>query len=79
MARLSRRSYERMRVTVLNFLDENIFNLSIGNCIAVLGPLIESWDIDLTTFSMDIVFNRSVVSHPLKKFEFVERPPPILR
>jgi len=74
MARLSRRSYEHMRVTVLNFLDANIFNLSIENCTAFLGPLIESWDIDLTTFSMDIVLNRRVASNPLKKFEFVERP-----
>ena len=75
MARLSGRSYEQVRVTVLDFLDANIFNLSSENCISFLGPLIESWDIDLATFSMDIVLNRRIASEHLKTFEFMERPP----
>ena len=79
VARLSHRSYDELRVIVLEFLDTTIFNLSIENCVSFLGPLLESWDIDLTTFGMDIVLNHRVVPGHRKKFEFVERElePPI--
>src|SRR5208283_5760386 len=60
VARLGHRSYEQMRVTVLEFLDEDVFNLSPQNCLAFLRPLIRSWDIDLTTFGMDIILNHRV-------------------
>jgi len=58
VARLSGRSYEEMRVIILEFLDTNVFNVSIENCVSFLDPLIESWDIDLATFGMEIVLNR---------------------
>jgi hypothetical protein len=75
VARLSGRSYEQMRVLVLEFLDTDIFNLSVEHCVAFLDPLIESWDIDLATFGMEIVLNRRLASEPVKKFAFVEREP----
>ena len=75
VARLSHQSYEQMRVIVLEFLDTNIFNLSSENCVSFFNPLIESWDIDLATFGMEIVLNRRVAPGHLKKFEFVEREP----
>jgi len=75
VAQLSGRSYEQIRVMVLEFLDTDIFNLSIEHCVAFLDPLIESWDIDLATFDMEIVLNRRLAPGPLKKFEFVERKP----
>jgi len=75
VARLSNRSYEEMRVMVLEFLDTDIFNVSIENCLAFLDPLIESWDIDLATFAMEIVLNRRVAPGEPKRFEFVEREP----
>jgi len=75
VARLSKKSYPQMRVTVLRFLDTTIFDLSNESCIAFLNPLIESWDIDLATFSMEIVLNRRVVPVHQKTFEFVERGP----
>ncbi|MEK7853743.1 MAG: XRE family transcriptional regulator, partial [candidate division NC10 bacterium] len=37
--------------------------------------LIESWDIDLATFGVEIVLNRRLAPEPLRKFEFVEREP----
>jgi hypothetical protein len=40
-----------------------------------LDPLIESWDIDLATFGMEIVLNRRLTSEPVKKFAFVEWEP----
>jgi transcriptional regulator with XRE-family HTH domain len=73
VAELGSRSYEEMRVIVLEFLDTDIFHLSRENCIAFLDPLIESWDIDLTTFALDIVLNPRVVSGHVKRFEFIER------
>ncbi|OLE36832.1 MAG: transcriptional regulator, partial [Candidatus Rokubacteria bacterium 13_1_20CM_2_70_7] len=73
VARLSDRSYEQMRVTVLEFLDTDIFNLSIEHCVAFLDPLIESWSIDLATFDMEIVLNRRLAPGPPKKFGFIER------
>ncbi len=75
VARLSGRSYEEMRVIILEFLDTDIFNVSVENCASFLEPLIESWDIDLATFSMEIVLNRRLAPGHPKKFEFVEREP----
>ena len=76
VARLSDRSYEQMRVLVLEFLDTDIFNLSVEHCVAFLDPLLESWDMDLTTFGMEIVLNRRLSSEPVKQFAFVEREQP---
>jgi transcriptional regulator with XRE-family HTH domain len=75
VARLSHRSYEQMRVTILEFLDEDVFTLSPENCVAFLQPLIQSWDIDLKTFGMDIILNHRVAPGRVKKFEYVERGP----
>ena len=73
VARLSHRSYEEMRVVVLEFLDTDIFHVSAENCVAFLDPLIESWDIDLATFGLEIVLNHSVVPGQAKRFAFVEQ------
>jgi transcriptional regulator with XRE-family HTH domain len=73
VADLSGRSFEEMRVIVLEFLDTDIFHLSREHCVSFLDPLIESWDIDLATFAFDIVLNPRVVSGHVKRFEFMER------
>ena len=75
VARLTDRSYEQMRVIVLEFLEADIFNVSVENCVTFLEPLIESWDIDLATFGMEIVLNRRLAPGHPKKFEFVECEP----
>jgi len=75
VAQLSERTYEQMRVIVLEFLDTDIFHLSAEHCVAFLDPLIESWDIDIATFDMKIALNRRLAPEPLKTFEFVEREP----
>jgi transcriptional regulator with XRE-family HTH domain len=72
VARHSGRSYRQIRVVILDFLETDVFNLSVENCETFLEPLIESWDIDLPTFGMEIVLNRRLVPEHLKKFEFVE-------
>ena len=75
VARLTDRSYEQVRVIVLEFLEADIFNVSVENCVTFLDPLIESWDIDLATFGMEIVLNRRLAPGHPKRFEFVERAP----
>jgi transcriptional regulator with XRE-family HTH domain len=75
MARLAGRSYEQTRVTLLEFLDTDVFSLSPENFVSFLGPLIESWDVDLATFGMEIVLNRRIASGDPRRFEFVETGP----
>src|SRR2546422_2927872 len=75
VARLSHRRYEQMRVLVLEFLDTDIFNLSAEQCVAFLDPMIDSSDIDLGTFAVEIILSRRVARETLKKFEFIEREP----
>ena len=72
VAQLVGRSYEQMRVTVLEFLDTDIFHVSVENCDSFLDPLIEFWDIDLVSFSMEVVLNRRLAPGDPKKFEFIE-------
>ena len=73
VARHSDRSYEQMRVMVIEFLEVDVFNVSAENSLTFLDPLIESWDIDLVTFGMEIVLNRRLAPGHPKKFAFVEQ------
>jgi hypothetical protein len=70
---LGGRSFEEMRVIVLEFLDTDIFHLSREHCGCFLEPLVESWDIDLATFALDISLNSRAIPEHEKRFEFVER------
>jgi transcriptional regulator with XRE-family HTH domain len=71
-AKLSNRSYEEMRGVIFEFLDTDVFNVSIENCVSFLDPLIESWDIDLATFVIEITLNHGVASRHTRRLEFVE-------
>src|SRR6266478_828362 len=75
VTRLAGQSYEQMRVTLLEFLDTDVFSLSHENCVSFLDPLIETWDVDLTTFGMEIVLNWRIASGDPRRFEFVETGP----
>ena len=72
VAKLSGRSYAQMRVTVLEFLDTDIFHVSNEDCMSFLDPLIARWDIDLSTFDMEITLNQRLVPGEPKRFTFVE-------
>ena len=61
-----------MRVVILEFLDTDVFHVSLENCVSFLDPLIESWDIDLSGFAMQIALNRRFAPEHSKRFEFVE-------
>ena len=72
VAELGGRSYEEMRVIVLDFLETDIFHLSGENCASFLEPLIEHWDIDLATFALEVALADRVMNGNIKRFEFVE-------
>ena len=73
MAQLSGRSYEQMRVAILDFLDTDVFHVSLENCVSFLDPMIDSWDIDVKTFGIEVVLNRRLAPASLKRFEFAEQ------
>ena len=73
VAKLNKTDYPQTRVSMLQFLDATIFELSTEHCVAFLNPLIESWDIDLGTFCIEIVLNRRVARGHQKRYEFVEK------
>jgi len=70
---LSGRSYEALRVSILEFMDADAFNVSVENCESFLDPLIESWDIDLATFRMEIVLNRRLIPDYAKNLSLSKR------
>jgi transcriptional regulator with XRE-family HTH domain len=73
VAKLSGKSYAQMRVIILEFLDTDIFNISSADCISFLSPLLARWDIDLSTFDMEIVLNERLVPGEPRRFSFVEK------
>lgn len=73
VAQCSHKTYEQMRVIILEFLDTDIFNVSDEDCVSFLDPLIAAWDIDLSTFDMEIALNDGLVPGQPRKFEFVEK------
>ncbi|MFN7939648.1 MAG: helix-turn-helix transcriptional regulator [Bryobacteraceae bacterium] len=75
MAELSGRSYEQMRVAILEFLDSDVFHVSLEGCASFLEPMIDSWDVDLRTFAIDIILNPRLAPGRRKRFEFVETIP----
>ena len=75
VAELSGQGFEQTRVLILEFLDTDVFNVSLENCVSFLDPMIEFWDINLETFGMEIVLDRRVAGGHPRRFEFVEREP----
>ncbi len=67
-------SYEQARVATLEFLDTDVLDVSVDNCVAFLDPIIKSWDIDLKTFSLEFVLSPRLAPGSRKRFEFVEQP-----
>ena len=53
-------------------LTSDIFHLSAKQ-VATLDAVIESWDVDLATFSLEIVLPRRAGAERRRRFEFVER------
>jgi transcriptional regulator with XRE-family HTH domain len=75
LAKRNHRTYAQIRVAILEFLDTDVFNVSAEYCISFLDPMIDSWDIDLKTFGMEVVLNRKLATGARKRFEFAEQAP----
>jgi transcriptional regulator with XRE-family HTH domain len=71
-AKRRHKSYEEMRAMILEFLDTDVFNVSIEHCSVFLDPVIDSWDIDLKTFAMEILLNGRMASSQLMRFQYLE-------
>jgi len=63
-----------MRVIVLEFLDTDVSQISNENCVAFLEPLVESWEIDMETFDLEVRLNRELVEEPRRAFAYGEAP-----
>jgi transcriptional regulator with XRE-family HTH domain len=72
VGKLRRQSYEETRAMILEFLDTDVFNVSIEHCSAFLDPVIESWDIDLKTFAVEVFLNNRLASPRTLQFRFME-------
>jgi hypothetical protein len=75
MAEASGRAYEQMPAAILEFLDTEVFNISVETGVSFLDPIIDSWDMDLKTFGMDVLLNHRLAPGGPKRLEFVEQAP----
>ena len=70
--KLRHQPYEEIRAMILEFLDRDVFNISIEYCAAILDTVIKSWDIDLKTFAMDVLLDKRLASARIVRLQFVE-------
>lgn len=64
-------SYQR-RAAILDFLDTNVFYVTVENRVGLLDAIIHSWDIDLKNFSLEVVPHPRLGPDALRRFEFSE-------
>jgi transcriptional regulator with XRE-family HTH domain len=72
VAKLRSQSYVEIRAMILEFLDTDVFSLTINHCEAFLEPLIVSWAFDLKNFSMEIFLNKRLSATQAIIFQFLE-------
>ncbi len=73
VAQLSGQSKAGMRAMVLEFLKTDILQISAQQCASFLDPVIKSWDIDLTTFNLEIALHPRIAAAPVRRFGFIEQ------
>ena len=72
LATLSGKTSEQTVMAVQEFLNTDIYHVSSESCISFLSPVIESWDIDLDNFGIEVILNRRLTDQHVKKLAFVE-------
>ena len=72
IAQLTGQTPDQVREQSESFVEGEAFQVSDEICAAFLRLLIESWDIDLKTFHIDVIPNRKLVAGGRKRFEFTE-------
>ncbi len=75
LAQAAGRTYDQMRLAILEFLDTEALPISLENWVAFLDPMIVSWDIDLKTFAIEVLLDRRLAPATVKRFVYVEQPP----
>jgi len=75
LAGASGRSFEQMRVAVLEFLDSDVSQISLEACASFLDPMIEAWDLDLKSFRVNIALNPRLAPARRRSFAFQEVDP----
>ncbi len=72
IAHLSGQSYENMRVAMIEFLDADIFSVSAENWVPFLESMIDAWEMDLKTFSIEVTLSPLLSHRGVRRFEFAE-------
>jgi len=75
LAGASGRSFEQMRVAVLEFLDSDVSQITLEACVSFLEPMIEAWDLDLKSFRLEISLNPRLAPARRRSFTFQEVDP----
>lgn len=72
LARLHKKSYEEVRVSVLEILEADIFNLATSSSLDLLRGLVVSWDLDLATFNLTVALRPAAGAQRVRQFAHVE-------
>jgi hypothetical protein len=70
--KLRHQSREEFRAKIPGFLNTDVFNTSVEQCSNFLGPVIETWDIDLQTFTVEVWLSKPLASARVVRFQYVE-------
>ncbi len=73
MAQARGLSYEQVRVAMLEFLDTDIFHITLDGCVSFLEPMIDYWDIDLHSFAIEVTLNPRLAPGGVRRYEFSEK------
>jgi transcriptional regulator with XRE-family HTH domain len=73
MASASGRDDEEVRDAALEFVDADVLHLAGKACVFFLDPMIEVWDIDLTSFALEVKLSHNAAPGGTKRFEFLEK------
>ena len=65
-------SLAEFQLLLSEFLDSDAVNLSSQQCSIFMDPLIDSWDIDLKTFQVEVSLDKRLTSTRTVRFQFVE-------
>ncbi len=70
--KLRRQSREDLRAEIQAFLDTDVLNISVEQCSSFLNPLIESWQIDLKNFNLEVHLSKRLASGGIARFRYAE-------
>jgi transcriptional regulator with XRE-family HTH domain len=73
VARFNKESLEQTRGRLSRLMSADTFGSSIETFVPFLDRLVDSWNIELETFAVEIIVNRELSAGGLKRFELVER------